>query len=726
MFIANIQGRIFLYAMMVVSLSFIFLDQQRIFFGLILLVLVSLRIVLARNKPLLMLFLVLLILFIPRFLCAHQHLNEPYKEKMFTNAEIIVNWATLKKTERGYQVDGKLNQQKLKLYVKGEVPKQKENLKGELLWNNGDRKRFSYGYHDRAYLLAKGYSGRGKLKQATVTKRGKTPFLFLMQEFIMDKVSRLPYWCARYMKTLVFGFSDVNDHTNELYASLGISHLFSLSGLNVSLFLFLFRYPLWRLKVTKEHTLYFEGGYLLLIYFLCYESVGFLRSSLMHELYQWQKKYQCSFTMIDIWSLSLLLHLLFNPWLLLTAGGGLSYSLSFFVMVLFQNQKSRLKPMILFFIFSLPILSRYFFQVAPLSLIMNLICVPLFTFVLLPLFLFVLVTLFLVPLPSFYLLIEQGLILFQKGLLLFEPIKPITMPPLSNLLLLFYLFIVILFLTKKKNAKQCLILLLLLYSLSYYPLHGEITMIDVGQGDSLFIRAPLTKEATLIDCGGNVYPTQKKNATYTVIPFLKSKGVSTLRSLYITHADKDHCGDILELTKHFSIRRVYYSAGCEQTPFFKTVLLQLKKMQIKAIPLQGERRWQEQGMDWHLLSPKTKGEGKNNDSLVMRLTTRNRSFLMTGDLEKEGEALLLNELKQTDILKVGHHGSRTATSVAFLNKINPKLAWISCGKNNRFSHPHHEVMMRLKNKQVNVYRTDQQGSISYYFDWWQEKLVTAK
>lgn len=116
-----------------------------------------------------------------------------------------------------------------------------------------------------------------------------------------------------------------------------------------------------------------------------------------------------------------------------------------------------------------------------------------------------------------------------------------------------------------------------------------------------------------------------------------------------------------------------------------------------------------------MLYPRVPGDEKNNDSLVLYGVFYKTKFLFTGDLEEEGEITLLNDYPSlsVDVLKVGHHGSKTSSSKSFIKSIQPKIALISCGLNNRYRHPNQETLDTFQNEQVSIYRTDKQGAIKF-------------
>ena len=260
----------------------------------------------------------------------------------------------------------------------------------------------------------------------------------------------------------------------------------------------------------------------------------------------------------------------------------------------------------------------------------------------------------------------------------------------------------------------------LLFFLSKHPLQNEVTVVDVGQGDSLFLR-DVRGKTVLIDVGGKVAFENKQewqkrdmdsNAERTLIPYLNSRGVSRIDQLVLTHTDTDHIGDMEEVAKHFDIGEVLVSPGSLTVPNF---VERLKVMRTKVRVVKAGDSLPIMGSHLQVLYPNQTGDGGNNDSLVLYGKLLDKTFLFTGDLEEAGEAELLASYPpfSIDVLKAGHHGSKGSSSPEFLAQLQPKIALISAGQNNRYKHPHQETLDRLKKINSQVYRTDQQGAIRF-------------
>lgn len=235
----------------------------------------------------------------------------------------------------------------------------------------------------------------------------------------------------------------------------------------------------------------------------------------------------------------------------------------------------------------------------------------------------------------------------------------------------------------------------------------KVHFINVGQGDSEFIQTPSGK-TMLIDAGTN-------EAGNSVVSYLKNLGISKIDILVGTHPHEDHIGGMDNVINNFDIGQFYMPKVTTTTKTFEDVLTAAKSKGLSIITAKAGITL-DLGSDIkaEMLAPNsTKYDDLNNYSAVIKLTYGNTSFLFTGDASAQSEEEMLNkgyDLK-ANVLKVGHHGSSSATTLPFLQAVNPKYAVISCGKNNDYGHPHKETMDKLKNAGVIVYRTDECGTI---------------
>lgn len=272
------------------------------------------------------------------------------------------------------------------------------------------------------------------------------------------------------------------------------------------------------------------------------------------------------------------------------------------------------------------------------------------------------------------------------------------------------------------------LLALLLWHPFAPDVHGgemELTAIDVGQGESLLVVFPDGKRM-LVDGGG--IPTFGRTARSqldigedVVAPYLWDRGFRTVDVVALSHAHGDHSGGLAALISAFHPREVWTGVTPEG-PEWRAVHDKAVAVGAKIVPLHAPARFAFGGAAIEVLAPMPDyvpaDEPKNNDSLVLRVTFRERSFFLGGDIERsiEQEMAYTNELRPTDVLKVPHHGSRTSSTEEFLSAVQPAFAVISAGFENSYGLPHSAVVERLRQHHAAVFRTDLDGMITIRTD----------
>ena len=251
-----------------------------------------------------------------------------------------------------------------------------------------------------------------------------------------------------------------------------------------------------------------------------------------------------------------------------------------------------------------------------------------------------------------------------------------------------------------------------LFNSNYY-----IYYLDVGQGDCEVIISPKYKDVVMIDTGGKTTyqkeSWQEKTKEYKdseqLITFLKSFGITKITKLIITHGDYDHMGEAVNLVSDFKVEQVVFNCGSYNDLEINLMnLLDKKKIKyyscIQNLDINNSKLY--------FLNTK-EYDNENNNSNVIYTKLNNYKFLFMGDAGIAREKDIINNynLSNIDVLKIGHHGSKTSSGKEFIDDINPKYSIISVGKNNRYGHPNKEVLDTLHDSKI--YRTDQDGSIMF-------------
>ncbi len=243
-----------------------------------------------------------------------------------------------------------------------------------------------------------------------------------------------------------------------------------------------------------------------------------------------------------------------------------------------------------------------------------------------------------------------------------------------------------------------------------------VHFIDVGQGDSILIETP-TGETMLIDAG-------ERGNERTVTDYIDKYGDDTLEYIVATHPHSDHIGSMGSVINAFTVQNVLMPRLSQSSvpthSFYKDFLTAVKKSGAKTIAAKAGSTFSFGKGTCTVLSPAAQSDDLNNMSVVLRLDWGGTSFLFTGDAETAVEKQLLGgkyaDLLDADVLKLGHHGSSTSSSMMFLNAVSPQYSVISCGLGNDYGHPHRETMDKLAKLDTTVLRTDTMGSIRMYSD----------
>ena len=523
--------------------------------------------------------------------------------------------------------------------------------------------------------------------------------IYTIKNLLYTRINSLK--SSNYIKALLFGDNKLDKEIKTSYQINGISHLFSVSGFHINFITSIIYFYLDRVTYNKKIK-YITVDIFLVLYLLLCNTTSLLRCTVMNILLSINYLLKLNIKKIDIVLLTLILCIIINPFIIYDIGFIYSYTISFFLILYKNKYKTNNKLLkiiyisLISFLVSLPINIYTSYEINFLSIILNIIIVPIVSLILLPLSLLTLIFPILDNILYLITSILEKISLYTSNINIFKLIlsKP------SIILIIIYYLVIILILSKKKHYYLIILLLIFHKTIPLYNSNLEVVMFDVGEADSMLISTPSKKVNILIDTGRGI-------DINNIIIYLKSIGISKLNYLIITHGDEDHIGGALYLIDNFKVDNVILNKG-DYTELEVELITHLKNKNIKYTNNINKIPFLNSYM--YLLNTK-EFSNENDNSIVTYFEYQKYKFLFMGDSSSKTEEYLINNYNLTNIsfLKVGHHGSNTSSSSLFINKINPKVSLISVGRNNLYHHPSKEVLTNLSNSVI--YRTDINKSI---------------
>lgn len=563
--------------------------------------------------------------------------------------------------------------------------------------------------------------------------------------------ARFPEGTVGVVQSLLFGERNALD--NEIldaYQTLGLIHVLVVSGLHVGVVLAILYWILLRLGFVRERV------HLLLLFFLPLYVIltgaapSVMRAAIMAAAVIIGFILRKKLHPLESISYAFLLLLFYKPNFLYHVGFQLSFLISFGLIVsstlittYFHSTWTRIVAVsAIAELISIPIIMYYFHHLAILSILVNVMFVPLFSIVVLPLSFFsFFMTIVAESLAKPFTIFLEFLISFiHKTLLMMDSFSFSSLVlGQTNVFVIFLYFLAIFYLfiqleRQRKltwhTMKYVIPFLLLLFVHVSYPYvnpYGKVTVINVGQGDSILIELPYRKAVYLIDTGGTLLfggeeDWQQRTNQFdvgkdVVMPVLKAEGIRKVDKLILTHGDEDHIGGASAIMNEVKVNEIVYGKSENFDDNEKQLLQEAYEKNIAISFVHEGISWQKGSYSFHILGPVGHEQSKNDRSIILYTQLGNATWLFMGDAEESSENRFVQNYPgiQADVLKVGHHGSRTSTTVPLLNTVNPKVAIISVGRNNLYGHPHEDVISRLQERGIYVFRTDQDGAVQYRF-----------
>ncbi len=541
------------------------------------------------------------------------------------------------------------------------------------------------------------YNGlAGRIIPQTIQKVDKKIVLTVVQDWCLRYYDQcFNYQTASYLKALVIGDKSGLDIMNSIN-SLGISHLFVVSGMHVSLLAKMLELLI--KKIVKKDSiqniiiLLVLNIYILMTNFL----VSVIRVVIGFVINIFNKKYHLKLTPLDILSQETIMLLLINPYYLFQSSFILSFSLTYALVIGNQllKEKNYFKALIKMTVFcqivSLPLAYNFSNEFNVMSVPFNLFFVPFVSYVFLPSAIIVSFLPFLGFIYQFLINIFESIVKISLKLSIYINFPKI---PILGILLFIVLIIIwfrVLEMKKRSTLLSGVLLIFIVTWMNYakFDLYDQIIFFDLPNGEATLIHQAFNQSNILIDTGDVTDEDQN-----SILQYLKKQGINVLDYVIITHSDSDHLGGLEIIMKKVKVKNIitnYY----ENKELFNKYQQYNSKLNIYYL---------KKGMNINLrrvslkiYSPEFSFGDVNNNSLVFSLKFAEMKILFTGDIEEIAENSLILDDEIFDILKIAHHGSKTSTSDGFLKKVKFKEAVIMNGYYNIFDFPHSVVLARIK------------------------------
>lgn len=544
----------------------------------------------------------------------------------------------------------------------------------------------------------------------------------------MKKVLNMTDYNYKY-DILTLSVGNKNYITSDFFESLqklGIYHLYVISGTHVA-FLSAFLYAILKRLRLSISTI----KIIIIISLLLFLLLNFFSPSVMRAVFMGVLLLVSSFFQkkpyLAIISLSALVQVLFNPYVVYHAGFQLSYITTYFILLsrpLFMHLSNTLQLIMVTIISELStlvIVLIHFNEISISGLLLNIVFVPVFSFIIFPSVIIFNLLIFL-HFPPIIDNIYNYLYSTFKWFIYFIadafkhriPIKNLNVVNAIVLLHLTYLLAVnvLIFNGKKLIIFTSCFILVLIINHQNFKADFTLTMVDVGQGDAFIIQDHRAYKTVLIDTGGVFQMNENsiKLSDKTLLPYLKEQGVDFIDLIILSHLDLDHTGELFNVLDSIEVGNVIMNTedekfnewvGALDAEYYSLIIDSNQLEQFSAGNILFE----------HFITSHA-SFNSNEQSLVLKVHLNNYSILFTGDIGLETEEKIIDQYNlKSDILKVSHHGSDSSTGQAFINNVNPTLALISSGVNNRYNHPHETVLNTLS-EQI-IINTQQKGMVEF-------------
>ena len=659
------------------------------------------------------------------------------------NGQKLRGFAKAETGEKLYVVHTFSSEQEKTYYESMSITGFTYRVQGELVPPHPPAHAYAFSMQD--YLVSKGVSGTFEVKSWTFMSEEKSLRTLLAKQRLQLKKhieETFPSSLIAEAQALLIGIQDhVDDELQRAYQKLGITHLFAISGLHVALVSWLFFEGLLRIGVRKEMATIVLLMILPVYGFIAGGAPSVWRAVSVVEFVMLMRYVKWRVPIDDALAISFIGFVLLEPGVIFQVGFQLSYlataSLIYSGLIFKQAKSWFMQSFLLTFVCQLlvyPLLLHHFYEISISSFLVNIIFVPLFSFVVLPVNIVLLVITYVsMPMAKLLFIVYEPLRRWLTDIILYVQALPLQLwspgKPAIWLVCVAFLSVLVGFylLEKRRYARFAIVLLVPVFCIHLAPLlynETKVTFLNVGQGDCAVIEIPFRRAVYVVDAGGilrfgqeawKVSNSQYEVGKQVVVPFLKGKGIREIDIFIVTHADADHVEGAEEVLEEIRMREIHVTPGSLDKPVMNDLLAEAKKQRVPVKEKMQGTVWQNGETSFHYLWPNDLEYEGNNDSIVLFMRQGAFKALLTGDLEEHGEQQLLklygSELADMTVLKAGHHGSKTSSADAFVDLLNPRLTIFSAGLDNRYGHPHADVVERFLSRELSVVTTGTDGTI---------------
>lgn len=635
-----------------------------------------------------------------------------------------------------YSYQAEIDNKKFILYISKDVEKLEYGsiIKINAQYTEATRDRNYGGFNYKTYLRTKKIYGIFNVEDVEIVKNGSDNMIIKLRKYIKSKLrEKLKKENSELAISLIVGDrSHISSEVEDNFKKANLMHMLAISGAHFSYVILIATFISNRLQHKRLGQLI---QIIAIIFFmnLTGNTASVVRAGIMSILLIGSSICKRQNDSLNNIAISAIIQIINNPYIIFDSGFMLSY-LGVLGIILFYKKISEhihFKSIALTIsanIFIIPIMIYNFHTISGSFIISNICASWLLGIIIILEFISLCI-----PIKLLYMILDLLIMMLRKIAEICANI-PFAQMYVPRYAIFFVIVIYILIFCRKLKCRKYVYsfltigvsILLIVNFTDVYQDRMRINFIDVGQGDSCLIRYKGTN--IMIDSGGSL-SKNKDGKSYDIGEnvlnnYLLNRGITRLDYIMVSHFDEDHSQGFVFLLKNMKVKNVIISEQYKTSSIYEQFKQICKKQNIQIIYVKSGDEIRIKDLAFKILHPKSKENQisenpLNNNAIVCMVKYKNRRILFTGDIEKVAENEMVKEYTnglKADILKVGHHGSKTSTTKEFLDLINPSVALIGVGQNNKFGHPNEDVIKRLEEKNIQIYRTDEMGEISVIID----------